>query len=197
MLRIGVLVSGGGTNLQAIINDIDSGKISNAKIVTVISNRSKAYALERAAKHSINHKFIGRKKYADNDAYNEAIADYLDHMKVDLVVMAGFLVIINNDFVKRFEGRIINIHPSLIPAFSGDGMYGLHVHEAALKRGVQITGATVHYVNEITDGGPIILQKAVSVLKDDTPEVLQARVMHEAEWIILPKAINMIANKSL
>lgn len=197
MLRIAVLVSGGGTNLQAIIDAVASGVITNTQIQTVISNNKNAYALERAKKHGINSLVVSPKDYESRELFNEALLKALKDANVDLVVLAGFLVNIPPCVVREFSRRIINIHPSLIPSFCGKGFYGLHVHEAALERGVKITGATVHFVDEGTDTGPIILQKAVEVLEGDTPEVLQRRVMEQAEWIILPQAINMIANKEV
>ena len=197
MLRIAVLVSGGGTNLQAIIDAVASGVITNTQIQTVISNNKNAYALERAKKHGINSLVVSPKDYESRELFNEALLKALKDADVDLVVLAGFLVNIPPCVVREFSRRIINIHPSLIPSFCGKGFYGLHVHEAALERGVKITGATVHFVDEGTDTGPIILQKAVEVLEGDTPEVLQRRVMEQAEWIILPQAINMIANKEV
>ena len=194
MLRVGVLVSGGGTNLQAILDAIDSGKITNAKVEVVISNNPGAYALERAKKHGIEALCISPKDYENRDAFNEAFLNKIDEYHLDLIVLAGFLVKIPAAMIEKYEGKIINIHPSLIPSFCGVGFYGLKVHEAALRRGVKITGATVHFVDEGMDSGPIILQKAVEVEKGDTPEVLQRRVMEQAEWKILPKAIDMIAN---
>lgn len=194
MLKVGVLVSGGGTNLQAVIDAMENGKIANAGIVTVVASNSKAYALERAEKHSIPHIVISRKSFESQEAFDTALSEHMKACGVDLVVLAGYLTILGRDFLKEFEGKVINVHPSLIPSFCGDGFYGLKVHEAALKRGVKVTGATVHYVNEITDGGPIIMQKPVYVKDGDTPETLQRRVMEEAEWDILPAAINKIAN---
>ena len=194
MLKIGVLVSGGGTNLQAIIDAIDSGKIRNAEVVTVVASKAGVYALERAKNHNIPSIVISRKSFNSVEEFDLAICEHLTACEVDLVVMAGFLSIVGENLLKKYENRIINIHPSLIPSFCGNGFYGLKVHEAALERGVKVTGATVHFVNEITDGGPIILQKAVEVKNGDTAEVLQKRVMEEAEWVILPKAIDMIAN---
>lgn len=195
MLRVGVLVSGGGTNLQAIIDAIDSGKIKNAEIVTVVASNPKAYALERAKKHNIPGIVISRKAFNSVQEHDAAVCDHMQSMEVDLIVMAGYLSIVGEQLIDKFRNRIINIHPSLIPSFCGPGFYGLKVHEAALERGVKVTGATVHIVNEICDGGPILLQKAVEVKDGDTPEILQRRVMEEAEWQILPKAINMIASK--
>ena len=194
MLKIAVCVSGGGTNLQAIIDAIESGKITNTEISVVISNNKNAYALERAKNHNIEGICISPKDYENREAFNQAFLDALDSYQVDLVVLAGFLVVIPPQMIAKYRNRIINVHPSLIPSFCGTGYYGLKVHEAALARGVKVTGATVHYVDEGTDTGPIILQKAVAVLEGDTPEVLQRRVMEEAEWVILPQAINQIAN---
>ena len=197
MLRIAVLVSGGGTNLQAIMDAIDNGVITNTEIKLVISNNKNAYALERAALRGIDHKVVSPKDYESREVFNEALLQTLMEAQVDLVVLAGYLVTIPPCVVKEFSHRIINIHPSLIPSFCGKGFYGLRVHEAALERGVKVTGATVHFVDEGTDTGPIILQKAVEVLEGDTPEVLQRRVMEQAEWKILPQAIHMIANKQM
>ena len=194
MLRVCVCVSGGGTNLQAIIDAIDAGKITNAQIVRVISNNKGAFALERARSKGIDAVAISPKDYADRKLFNEAFLQCVDEAEPDLVVLAGFLVVISPAMIQKYERRIINIHPSLIPSFCGTGYYGLKVHEAALARGVKVTGATVHFVDEGTDTGPIILQKAVEVLPDDTPKVLQQRVMEQAEWQILPQAIDMIAN---
>lgn len=194
MLRIGVLVSGGGTNLQAILDRIDDGSITNAKVEVVISNNRNAYALERARNHGIDAVCISPKEYETREEFNEAFLRKVDEFQLDLIVLAGFLVTIPAAMTRAYKNRIINIHPSLIPSFCGVGYYGLKVHEAALQRGVKVTGATVHYVDEGVDSGPIILQKAVEVKDGDTPEVLQRRVMEEAEWIILPKAIDMIAN---
>lgn len=194
MLRVCVCVSGGGTNLQAIIDAIDAGKITNAQIVRVISNNKSAFALERARNKGIDAVAISPKDYADRELFNEAFLKCVDEAEPDLVVLAGFLVVIPPAMIQKYERRIINIHPSLIPSFCGTGYYGLKVHEAALARGVKVTGATVHFVDEGTDTGPIILQKAVEVLPDDTPKVLQQRVMEQAEWQILPQAIDMIAN---
>ncbi len=193
-LKIGVLVSGGGTNLQAIIDSIENGTIRNAEIVTVAASNPDAYALKRAEKHGIPSVAISRKDFDSLEDFDLAICEHMKSRGVELIVMAGFLSIIGENLLNEYEGRIINIHPSLIPSFCGKGYYGLRVHEAALERGVKITGATVHFVNEIPDGGPIIIQKAVEVKDGDTPETLQKRVMEEAEWIILPKAIDMIAN---
>ena len=194
MLRVCVCVSGGGTNLQAVMDAIDAGKITNAQIVRVISNNKGAYALERAKSKGIDAVAVSPKDYEDRELFNEAFLHCVDDAEPDLIVLAGFLVVLPPMMIKKYEGHIINIHPALIPSFCGKGYYGLKVHEAVLARGVKITGATVHFVDEGTDTGPIILQKAVEVLPDDTPKVLQQRVMEQAEWVILPQAINMIAN---
>ncbi len=194
-MKIVVLVSGGGTNLQAIIDGINNNTIRNTEIVEVVSNNANAYALTRAGDNGIPSKCISPKDYADRDDFNKALVEEMDRVSPDLIVLAGFLVNIPAEMVAKYEGKIINIHPSLIPSFCGKGFYGLKVHEGALKRGVKITGATVHFVDEGTDTGPIILQKAVEVKEGDTPETLQRRVMEEAEWVILPKAIDMIATK--
>ena len=194
MLKIAVCVSGGGTNLQAIIDAVENGTITNTEIKVVISNNKNAYALERAKNHNIEGICISPKDYETRAEFNKAFLEKLDSYEVDLVVLAGFLVVIPPEMVKKYEGRIINVHPSLIPSFCGTGFYGLKVHEGALARGVKVTGATVHFVDEGTDTGPIILQKAVYIENGDTAEVLQKRVMEQAEWIILPKAIDLIAN---
>lgn len=194
MLKLAVLVSGGGTNLQAIIDAIGQGRIRNAKIDIVISNNKNAFALERAAKHHIPARSISPRDYNSREQFNEELLQALLEREIDLVVLAGCLVVIPEKMVDAFPNRIINIHPSLIPSFCGTGFYGLKVHEEALKRGVKITGATVHFVDKGTDTGPIILQKAVEVLPQDTPKDLQLRVMQEAEWKILPRAIDLIAN---
>ncbi|MBR4719122.1 MAG: phosphoribosylglycinamide formyltransferase [Lachnospiraceae bacterium] len=194
MFKIAVLVSGGGTNLQAIIDAIESGSLKDVSIVKVISNKEGAYALERAKQHGIEARCIRPKAYADRADYFRDMIDDINASGADLVVLAGFLVVLSGDFVSAFKGRIINIHPSLIPSFCGDGYYGLKVHEQALKRGVKVTGATVHFVDEGTDTGPIIIQKAVYIENDDTPEILQKRVMEQAEWKILPAAIQAIAD---
>lgn len=193
MLKIGVLVSGGGTNLQAIIDRIEDGYIQNCKIVSVVSNKKDAYALERAKKYNIETAVISKKDYDSKELYDEALITHFKTKQVDLIVLAGFMVVLGQKFIQAYQNKIINIHPSLIPSFCGNGFYGLKVHEAALKRGVKVTGATVHIVDEGTDTGPILLQKAVNVNDDDTPDTLQKRVMEEAEWIIYPKAIKMIA----
>lgn len=194
MLNIAVMVSGGGTNLQAIIDAIENNTIKDVRISVVISNKSNAYALERAAAHNIDAVCLSPKDYANKEEYGKALDKVISDHDAGLIVLAGFLVVLPESFVRNHEGHIINIHPSLIPSFCGDGFYGLKVHEAALARGVKVTGATVHFVDEGTDTGPIILQKAVEVMPGDTPEVLQKRVMEQAEWIILPKAISMFAH---
>ena len=194
MLKIAVLVSGGGTNLQAIIDSIEKGMITNAEISVVISNNPNAYALERAKKHGIEAVCISPKQYEKREEFNRDFLEKLNSYQVDVVVLAGFLVVLPEMMIKQYENRIINIHPSLIPSFCGKGFYGLKVHEEALARGVKVTGATVHFVDAGTDTGPIIFQKAVEVKQGDTPEVLQRRVMEEAEWVLLPKAIDLIAN---
>ena len=194
MLKLAVLVSGGGTNLQAIIDAIDAGTITNAKIDVVISNNANAYALERAKNHGIEGMCISPKSYENREQFNDALTQTIVDRGIDLVVLAGYLVIIPPQLIAAYKNRIVNIHPSLIPSFCGTGYYGLKVHEAALKRGVKVTGATCHFVDEGTDTGPIILQKAVEILPDDTPKSLQQRVMEQAEWVIMPKAIDLIAN---
>ena len=194
MLKIAVCVSGGGTNLQAIIDAIENNVITNAEIKVVISNNQNAYALERAKNHNIEGICISPKDYENRALFNQAFLEKLDSYEVDLVVLAGFLVVIPEEMIAKYRNRIINVHPSLIPSFCGTGYYGLKVHEGALSRGVKVTGATVHFVDEGTDTGPIILQKAVEIEQGDTPEILQRRVMEQAEWVILPKAIDLIAN---
>ena len=194
MLNVIVLVSGSGTNLQAIIDALETEKISNTRISGVISNNKNAYALVRAKKHGIENRCISPKDFETRAQFNEKFLEAVDGMKPDLIVLAGFLVVIPPKMTERYKNRIINIHPSLIPSFCGTGYYGLKVHEAALLRGVKVVGATVHFVDEGTDTGPIILQKAVEVEPGDTPEILQRRVMEQAEWKILPKAIDLIAN---
>ena len=194
MLKLAVLVSGGGTNLQAIIDAISAGKITNACISVVISNNANAYALERARAHGIEALCISPKDFESREAFNQAFLDKLNSYNVDLVVLAGFLVVLPEMMIKEYTNRIVNIHPSLIPSFCGKGFYGLKVHEGVLARGVKVTGATLHFVDEGTDTGPIILQKAVEVEQGDTPEVLQRRIMEQAEWNILPETINLIAN---
>ena len=197
MKRIGVLVSGGGTNLQALIDAQKSGIIKSGEIVTVISDKEGAYALERARTNGIDSKVILKKDYPDRNAFGQALCNYLKEMKVDLVVLAGFLSILSGEFLTEYKDRIINVHPSLIPSFCGDGFYGLKVHQAALDYGVKVTGATVHFVNEITDGGKIILQKAVNIQDGDTPEILQKRVMEEAEWKILPESVELFCSEKI
>ena len=193
MLRVGVCVSGGGTNLQAILDRVQDGTIQNASVEMVLSNNPNAYALKRAGKSGIPTVVLSPKSFETREAFHEAFMETLDSYRLDLIVLAGFLVILPPQMFPRYENRVINIHPSLIPSFCGTGYYGLKVHEAALARGVKLTGATVHFVNEETDGGPILLQKAVEVRDGDTPESLQRRVMEEAEWVLLPQAINLIA----
>ena len=188
------MVSGGGTNLQAIIDAVHSGKITNTRIAGVISNNQNAYALTRAEENGIAAQCISPKQFSDRTEFNRALLDVVDAMEPDLIVLAGFLVVIPPEMIRKYEHRIINIHPSLIPSFCGTGYYGLKVHEAALARGVKVVGATVHFVDEGTDTGPIILQKAVEVQNGDTPQILQRRVMEQAEWQILPRAIDLIAN---
>lgn len=197
MLKVVVLVSGGGTNLQAIIDAVESNTITNTEIIGVISNNRNAYALERAQNHGIPGMCISPKDYETREAFNDAFLCALNELNPDLVVLAGFLVVIPEKMIRQYENRMINIHPSLIPAFCGTGYYGLKVHKAALKRGVKVVGATVHFVDEGTDTGPIILQKAVNVEPGDTPEVLQRRVMEQVEWKILPEAIDLIANEKI
>lgn len=194
MLRIGVLVSGGGTNLQAIIDAVKSGDITNTEIAVVISNNKTAFALERAKTNNIDAVCVSPKDYETRDEFNTELINTIDSYNLDLIVLAGCLVVLPEALIKKYRNKIINIHPSLIPSFCGTGYYGLKVHEKALERGVKVTGATVHFVDEGTDTGPIIFQKTVEVLPDDTPKVLQQRVMEEAEWIIMPKAIDYIAN---
>lgn len=194
MLRVLVCVSGGGTNLQAIIDGVEAGTITNTEIVGVISNNKNAFALERAKKHGISAECISPKDYESRDIFNKQFLERVNAYKPDLIVLAGFLVVIPPEMIAEYRNRMINIHPSLIPSFCGTGYYGLKVHEAALKRGVKVVGATVHFVDEGTDTGPIILQKAVEVQNGDTPEILQKRVMEQAEWKIMPEAIDLIAN---
>ena len=193
MLNIAVLVSGGGTNLQAIIDLIEDGTVKNTVIRTVICNNPKAKALERAERHGIEAVCISPKQYETRDDFNRALLNAIDERGIDLIVLAGFMVVVPPMIIQKYRNRIINIHPSLIPSFCGKGYYGLHVHEAALKKGVKVSGATVHFVDEGTDTGPIIMQKAVEVKPDDTPEVLQRRIMEEAEWKIMPAVIDAIA----
>ena len=195
MVKIGVLVSGGGTNLQALLDARKRGEIPDGEISLVIASRKKAYALERARMAGVPALALPRRDYENPADYDAALLTALQEAGVELVVLAGFLCVLGEKMLKGDEGRIVNVHPSLIPAFCGDGFYGLHVHEAALERGVKVTGATVHLVNEVTDGGPILLQKAVEVLESDTPESLQKRVMEQAEWVLLPKAVSMLCQK--
>lgn len=195
MVKIGVLVSGGGTNLQALLDAQKRGEIPDGEISLVIASRKKAYALERAQMAGVPALALPRRDYENPADYDAALLTALQQAGVELVVLAGFLCVLGEKMLRGYEGRIVNVHPSLIPAFCGDGFYGLHVHEAALRRGVKVTGATVHLVNEVTDGGPILLQKAVEVLPDDTPESLQKRVMEQAEWVLLPKAVSMLCQK--
>jgi phosphoribosylglycinamide formyltransferase-1 len=194
MLKIGILVSGGGTNLQAVLDAIDCGTITNAEIKVVISNNLNAYALERARNHGIEAFCISPADFKEREAFYEALLSKIDQYSLDLIVLAGYLVAIPAAMIQKYRNRIINVHPSLIPSFCGKGYYGLKVHEAALARGVKVTGATVHYVDEGMDTGPILLQKAVEVREGDSPEALQRRVMEEAEWQILPQAIQLITN---
>ena len=191
MLNIAVLVSGGGTNLQALIDAQQAGQIQNGKIACVIASKPGIYALERAAKAEIPTEILVRKQYPTMEDYDKALIDTLERYEIDLIVLAGFMTIISDKVIRHYENRMINIHPSLIPSFCGEGFYGLRVHEAALEKGVKVTGATVHFVNEVCDGGPIILQKAVEVQQGDTPETLQRSVMEEAEWKILPRAVSL------
>ena len=197
MLNIAVLVSGGGTNLQALIDAEKAGKIKNGHISLVVASRPGVYALERAANAGIEGVVLARKEFADVDAYSTALENLLKEKKTDLIVLAGFMTITNEAFTKAFENKIINVHPALIPSFCGKGFYGLHVHEAALARGVKLSGATVHFVNEVCDGGPIILQKAVPVEAGDTPETLQRRIMEQAEWQLLPEAVSLFCQGRL
>ena len=194
MLKIAVLVSGGGTNLQALIDAQEAGKNPNGTIALVVSSNSKAYALERAKQHRIETAVLPRRKYATTEEYDQALLALMQEHEIDLIVLAGFMCILDSTFTRAYDRRIVNVHPSLIPSFCGDGFYGLHVHEAALAYGVKVTGATVHFVNEVTEGGQIIMQKAVEVFPDDTPETLQRRVMEQAEWEILPRTVAMICS---
>ncbi len=193
--KIAVLVSGGGTNLQALIDAQKSGIIKSGEIALVVSSNPNAYALTRAGNHQIPSKTISKKECASQSEFEEKIISALAEYEIDFIVLAGFMSILSESFTKKYENKIINVHPSLIPSFCGEGFYGLHVHEAALSYGVKVTGATVHFVNEVPDGGKIILQKAVEIQENDTPEILQKRVMETAEWIILPQATEMIAKK--
>ena len=193
MVRAAILVSGGGTNLQAIIDAKNAGKIPSAELALVLASNDKAYALERAANAGIPSEVLRKAKGEDPTLYGERLLEVLRKHSIDLVVLAGFLTILPENVIRAYDHRILNVHPSLIPSFCGDGFYGLRVHEAALAKGVKVTGATIHFVNEITDGGDIIAQKAVEVLPDDTPETLQKRVMVEAEWVLLPQAVETVA----
>ena len=197
MLNIGVLVSGGGTNLQKLIDAQQAGKIENGAIRVVVASRADAFALERAKRAGIEAIVLCRRDYPDVESYSEALIHALQARDVDLVVLAGFLTITGDNFIKAYENRIMNVHPALLPAFGGRGFYGLHVHEAVLARGCKLTGATVHFANEVCDGGPIILQKAVEVKDGDTPETLQRRVMEEAEWVLLPQAVSLFCEGRL
>lgn len=194
MLRVLVCVSGGGTNLQALIDSMESGKVRDAQIVRVISNNRGAYALERAREHHIDAVCVSPKEYPDREAFHAAFLHAVEESDPDLIVLAGFLVVLPEEMIRKYRNRILNIHPSLIPSFCGTGCYGLKVHEKALERGVKITGATVHFVDEGTDTGPIVLQKAVAVQSGDTPGTLQRRVMEEAEWELLPRAVDLFAH---
>lgn len=197
MVNIAVLVSGGGTNLQAILDAQARGDIHNGRVSVVVSSNDKAYALERAKQADVPGVVRRKKDYASGAEYCRALAQFLQEQDIGLIVLAGFMTVLDEEFCKNFENRIINVHPSLIPSFCGDGFYGLHVHEAALAKGVKVTGATVHFVNAITDGGPIIAQKAVAVEPDDTPEILQKRVMAQAEHILLPRAVSLFCEGKL
>ncbi|MBR4320177.1 MAG: phosphoribosylglycinamide formyltransferase [Oscillospiraceae bacterium] len=197
MKNIIVLVSGGGTNLQALIDAQERGEIQNGKITCVISSNPNAYALQRAEKHGIQSQVLNRKEYSDNQTYTKDLLKLLQSENADLIVLAGFMIILDKSLIQAYENKIINVHPSLIPSFCGDGFYGLHVHEKALEKGVKLTGATVHFVNEICDGGAIILQKAVEIENGDTPEILQKRVMEQAEWKILPQAVSLFCQDRL
>ncbi|MDE7121462.1 MAG: phosphoribosylglycinamide formyltransferase [Oscillospiraceae bacterium] len=197
MKNIIILVSGGGTNLQALIDKQEQGEIQNGRITCVISSNPDAYALQRAENHSIKTRVLPRKAYPDNHAYSLALLDLLREEEADLIVLAGFMIILDVELIRAYENQIINVHPALIPSFCGDGFYGLHVHEKALEKGVKLTGATVHFVNEICDGGAIILQKAVEIQQGDTPEILQRRVMEQAEWQILPQAVSLFCEDRL
>ena len=197
MVNIAVLVSGGGTNLQAILDAQARGDIHNGRVSVVVSSTDKAYALERAKQAGVPGVVRRKKDYASGAEYCRALAQFLQEQDIGLIVLAGFMTVLDEEFCKNFENRIINVHPSLIPSFCGDGFYGLHVHEAALAKGVKVTGATVHFVNAITDGGPIIAQKAVAVEPDDTPEILQKRVMAQAEHILLPRAVSLFCEGKL
>ncbi len=195
MVRIAVFVSGGGTNFQALIDAAARGEIKNGELALCVSSNENAYALKRAEKHGIKTAVIKRKDYADDESYSDSLCRILDSEGIELIVLAGFLTILPKSLIERFPDRIINVHPSLIPSFCGEGFYGLRVHRAALDYGVKVTGATVHLVSEVVDGGRILLQKAVDILPDDTPEILQKLVMEQAEWVILPKAAAMLCDE--
>ncbi len=197
MVRIGVLVSGGGTNLQQLIDAQAAGKLGGGEIVSVISSKPEVFALERARRAGIEAVTLSRKEYPDVETYSQALIAALKERQVELVVLSGFLTITSDSFVQAFPNRVMNVHPALLPAFGGKGYYGLHVHEAVLQRGVKLTGATVHFANEVCDGGPIILQKAVEVMEGDTPEILQKRVMEQAEWKLLPRAVELFCQGRL
>lgn len=196
-LRTAVLVSGGGTNLQAILNACADGAVRHAEVTLVVSNNPNAYALQRAAQAGVPAIVLQRRELGGSEGFERELIRVLEEHRIDLIVLAGFMTILSESFTRRYDHRILNVHPSLIPAFCGKGFYGLEVHRRALARGVKVTGATVHFVNEVPDGGEILLQKAVEILPEDTPESLQRRVMEQAEWILLPRAIEMIAEKSL
>ena len=193
--KIAVLVSGGGTNLQALIDAQKSGIITSGEITLVISSSPKAYAIERAKNNGIEYAVVSKKELGNQSAFEEKIVSLLEEKEIDIIVLAGFMCILSKDFTDRYPERILNVHPSLIPSFCGEGFYGLHVHEKALEYGVKVTGATVHFVNEIPDGGKIIMQKAVDIEENDTPETLQKRVMENAEWIILPRSVELVSQK--
>ena len=195
--KIAVFVSGGGTNFEALINAQENGKIPHGEIVLMVSSSRTAYALKRAENHGIKSVVCSKKELGSQEKFEEEILKNLEENDIQLIVLAGFMSILSNEFTKKYENRIINIHPSLIPSFCGEGFYGLHVHEAALKKGVKVTGATVHIVNEIPDGGPIIMQKAVYIEENDTPEILQKRVMEQAEWKILPESVELMCSGKL
>ncbi len=191
MKKIAVLVSGGGTNLQAILDACDNGIIKSGKVDVVVSSKEGVYALERAKNHGVDGIVIPKKDYPDRANYTRKLIEVLKNRGIDLVVLAGFMIILDGEFTRTFENRVINVHPALIPSFCGEGFYGLHVHEAALAKGVKLSGATVHFVNEVCDGGPIIAQRSVAIIEGDTPETLQRRIMEQAEWKILPEAIEL------
>lgn len=197
MKKIAVLVSGGGTNLQAILDACDLGIIKSGRVDVVVSSKEGAYALERAKNHGVEGIVVPKKEYPDRVEYTKKLIEVLESRGIDLVVLAGFMIILDEAFTHTYENRVINVHPALIPSFCGDGFYGLHVHEAALAKGVKVSGATVHFVNEVCDGGPIIAQKAVAIEEGDTPEILQKRIMEQAEWKILPEAIELFCSDRL